>query len=148
MSPEKDKLLCEKYPKIFCDRTNPDNRQTLMCYGFCCDDGWFDLIDTLCMNIQHHCDHSKECTQVVAAQVKEKFGALRYYVEGGDDYVYGLIDMAQSMSNKICETCGNPGIPRSKGWIKTRCDKCEEEHKSLLKKEYTKYIKDQEKRKP
>ena len=47
MSPELDRLLCEKYPKIFRDRYS-DARTTSMRFGFECQDGWFSLIDTLC----------------------------------------------------------------------------------------------------
>lgn len=47
MSPELDRLLCEKYPKVFQDRYS-DARTTAMCFGFQCQDGWFSLIDTLC----------------------------------------------------------------------------------------------------
>ena len=57
-----------------------------------------------------------------AAQVKEKFGGLRFYVDGGDDWVYGAISMAESMSYRTCEVCGAPGVTRGEGWIRTTCD--------------------------
>jgi hypothetical protein len=47
MREELDKQLCEKYPQIFRDR-NGDMRTTLMCWGFECGDGWYNIIDILC----------------------------------------------------------------------------------------------------
>ena len=47
MRRELDEALCAKYPQIFKDR-NGDPRQTLMCFGFECGDGWYGIIDTLC----------------------------------------------------------------------------------------------------
>lgn len=47
MSPELDKILCEKYPLIFKNRWG-DVRETAMCWGFEHGDGWFDILDVLC----------------------------------------------------------------------------------------------------
>ena len=108
-----------------------------MCWGFCVGDGWYDLIDTLCGYIQHHIDHPSmrvveidgknefvrdPIPQVVADQVKEKFGGLRFYFHGGDDYVHGLVDLAEGMSYRLCEECGKPGKLREGGWLRTVCD--------------------------
>ncbi len=144
MKQELDEHLCQKYPKIFKDR-NGDIHETLMCWGFECGDGWYNIIDQLCANIQHHVDWAQEqkekynrgegCSQVVAVQIKEKFGTLRFYTNGGDEQIYGMIRMAESMSAVTCEVCGNSGKLRSGGWIRTLCDSHEEERQ-------TKYAKD------
>lgn len=60
--------------------------------------------------------------QVVAIQVKEKFGGLRFYYSGGDEYIRGLEKMAEAMSYRTCEKCGAPGKPTEGGWIRTLCD--------------------------
>jgi hypothetical protein len=60
--------------------------------------------------------------QVVAVQVKEKFGGLRFYYDGGDSYVEGLVAMAESMSYRTCDVCGNPGKTNNSGWISVRCE--------------------------
>ena len=134
MSPERDKELCERFPQIFKDRSG-DPRATLMCFGFECGDGWFNIIDALCRNINAHVNHKRhqhrdmsddqfaEEHGVVAVQVKEKWGGLRFYVNGSDDYVRGLIDMAEAISFRTCETCGDAGMPRKGGWVRTLCDK-------------------------
>ena len=137
MNQELDEQLCAKYPKIFVNR-NADMRTTAMCWGFECGDGWYNIIDKLCGNIQSHIDWSIKnnawdlekdtknvrsiIPQVVAVQVKEKFGSLRFYYDGGDDYIRGLSVMAESMSMVTCETCGAPGKTRGRGWMYTACD--------------------------
>ena len=132
-----DKKLCEKYPKIFKNR-HGTVQETCMAWGFSHGDGWFDIIDTLCLIIQCHTDSKRkqapfaempddefdETHQPIAAQVKEKFGGLRFYCDNTDDYIQGAISLAESLSYRICETCGSPGIRRSGGWIKTLCDEC------------------------
>jgi hypothetical protein len=123
MKDELDKLLCERYPKMFVNR-NSSMQESCMYWGFECGGGWFDLIDELCDNIQKYIDQNprRNVPQVVVEQVKEKFGTLRFYVSGGDDLTRGMIWFAESMSGRICETCGKPGERRGNGWINTACD--------------------------
>ena len=132
MRDELDLTLCEKYPKIFVDR-HASMTETAMCWGFEHGDGWYQIIDSLCANIQHHIDYNnknfekgytqyKQVPQVVATQVKEKFGTLRFYYDGGDDVIDGMVNMAESWSTVTCEECGTPGTQNSQGWIKTLCE--------------------------
>ena len=72
----------------------------------------------------------KPPTQLVFTQIKEKYGTLRVYYSGGDDFCQGVIDMAESMSSVTCEDCGVPGKAREGGWIRTLCDDCEHEYKT------------------
>jgi len=60
--------------------------------------------------------------QVTLDQVKEKFGTLRFYYSGGDDYVRGMVNMSESMSAVTCETCGNAGELRDEGWYYVSCN--------------------------
>ena len=125
MKQELDDYLCKVYPKLFANRNLPMT-ETCMCWGFECGDGWFNIINHLCQNIQHHLDwknrNGEVVPQVVVDQVKEKFGTLRFYYHGGDDYISGLVSMAESMSGVTCEECGKPGESRNEGWIKVLCD--------------------------
>jgi hypothetical protein len=114
-----DELLCERYRVIFRDRHGAMTA-TAMCWGFACGDGWYALIDTLCAEIQRHVD-AAHVQPVVAVQVKEKFGALRFYTTGGDEYTRGLIWAADAMSAFICEKCGAPAVSSGNGWIVTHC---------------------------
>jgi hypothetical protein len=55
MRQELDKLLCERYPKMMVNRDKPMT-ETCMCWGFDCGDGWFEILNQLMSNIQHHID--------------------------------------------------------------------------------------------
>ena len=147
MRRELDKLLCEKYPKMMINRNLPMT-ETCMCWGFDCGDGWYNILNQLMGNIQHHIDwkekqrnwniewnkeHPDEprvilesIPQVTLDQVKEKFGTLRFYYTGGDDIIDGMVRMAESMSGVTCEGCGNVGERKGGGWVHTYCEPCEE----------------------
>ncbi len=128
MKKELQQELFDKYPKIFAQKDLPMS-QTCMCWGIDCGDGWYTIIDKLCAQIQHHTDQNeyrepeKVVQQLEATQVKEKFGGLRFYYQGGDDYIDGLVSMAESMSYVTCEVCGAPGKRQPGGWIRTLCMK-------------------------
>jgi len=102
-----DDLLCQRSPGIFIDR-HADSTVTGMCWGFCCDDGWFQLIDSLCAAISV-CERVGTSPPVVARQVKEKFGRLRFCFRGGDDEIRRLVCLAEDLSETTCETCGRSG---------------------------------------
>jgi hypothetical protein len=120
MRKELDRALCAKYPEIFRDRYG-DARHTSMCWGFDCGDGWYNIIDSACAVIQHHIN-SGNSTQVVATQVKEKYGTLRFYLDREDEFISAVIAMAETMSGVTCETCGSPGTTRGRGWVRVLCD--------------------------
>lgn len=141
MTEDKNKELVEKFPKLFTGYENP--RGGYYPFWFECSDGWYTLIHELARDIQHHVDHKNDTYtwkvergeakeedrpdyQVRAVQVKQKFGGLRFYVNGGDEYIDGMIAFAESMSYKICESCGNPGKTNRDGWMYTFCDPCRE----------------------
>jgi hypothetical protein len=58
----------------------------------------------------------------VASQVKEKFGGLRFYVNGATDKHWNYISIAENFSYRICEECGSPGKTYTDGWHRTLCD--------------------------
>lgn len=140
MTNELDEYLVNKYPKIFADRYK-DMKETAMCWGFEHDDGWFWLLDQLCSSIQSYIDTNNEyrkldeqIPQVVATQVKEKFGYLNFYFNGGDEYIDGMVSLAESMSQHICERCGTiENVGRTKGsWIFTICKNCYDKDERLV----------------
>ena len=59
MREELDAKLVEKYPLLFKDRYAPMN-ETAMCWGFEIGDGWYQIIDSLCSQIQHYTDWNNE----------------------------------------------------------------------------------------
>ena len=109
------KSMEEKYPKMFAQPYG----------GFAVGEGWWPILQALCSNIQHYLNwknrESEVVPQVVVTQIKEKFGGLRFYYDGGDDRIQGMVSMAESWADKSCEECGAPGTSGGKGWIKTLC---------------------------
>jgi len=131
--------LKEKYPKIL-KNLGGNARETCMSWvhdGISVNDGWLPLLDKLMHCLQFHHDKNGY-PQVVADQIKEKFGTLRFYyhTEENDtnhpykgetrssDYLSGIISFAESMSSMICENCGDHGEITRNGWIKVRCKNC------------------------
>lgn len=98
-----DKIF-DRYPAIFAENNLPRD-ESAMCRGLECDDGWFTLIETLCRVLQAETDHG-EAPQVVATQIKEKFGRLRFRVRNASERQRAMIEFAEAMSESICETCG------------------------------------------
>ena len=76
--------------------------------------------------------------QVTLDQIKEKFGTLRFYYQGGDDTIDGMVRMAESMSGVTCEECGNPGETKGQGWVVTLCEthRAAREEKKLIQQGY------------
>lgn len=130
MDEAKDKELCTKYPNLYRDR-HASKQTTCMCWGFSCGDGWFELIDELSATLEAEIVKLKEQgvpveELPVAAQIKEKFGQLRCYMDYATEEMYDLIDKAEAKSYTICEACGAEGKLRSGDWMRTLCDACEE----------------------
>ncbi|MEX3963340.1 hypothetical protein AB4Y42_14145 [Paraburkholderia sp. EG286B] len=127
MKPELDAKLRADYPLIFSteriadpdDSDEPPVPSPFAAWGFECSDGWYDLLDALCMKLQQATKNG--APQVVVSQVKEKFGRLRFYASGPSDEQTGMIELAEAMSARLCERCGNRGTLIQTGWMRTRC---------------------------
>jgi hypothetical protein len=149
MNTKLQEKLFDKYPKIFGDRSKPKT-ETCMCWGLEVGDGWYSLIDVLCEALTYTYSTSVkvdeedgkrlgiepysgsyyfmvEPPQVIATQVKEKYGTLRFYyreeyskeimslVETGkypdlqniidrySNYIDGVVHFAEIASGRTCE---------------------------------------------
>ena len=82
------------------------------------------------LNDQQFEDVPDRVEYVIAEQVKEKFGTLRFYYRGGDATVDGMVRMAEAMSAFTCEKCGAPAKTANHGgWIGTLCEAHAEEYR-------------------
>ena len=130
MKTELELELVKKYPKILRDYKG-DMMETCMAWGIEHDDGWYKLLDECMAKLQYFCDlcsKDGEEVQVVANQIKEKFGTLSFYtsVYGADniqnDIIDDIIDKAEAKSARTCEVTGEHGEPCKKGgWCRTLC---------------------------
>lgn len=172
MSPELQQKIFDEYPEIFKDRVRPIN-ESCMSFGLEVGDGWYELIDVLCEALTYTFttavevdeedgkrlgiepsrwkdeDKSRyffkvEPPQVVADQVKEKFGTLRFYYhleydkdnislvatkkypqlieinKRYSDYIDGIVHFAEIASGRTCEVTGSEGSMHvRRGWYKT-----------------------------
>ncbi len=116
------------FPKMFSGRYG----------GIAVGAGWFNLLNNTCQIIQSHLDWKPDVPQVVVEQVKEKFGTLRFYYQGGDEYIQGVVALAEHMTGSICEECGAPGTRGGSGWISTLC----ETHRSEREQKRAEYMKE------
>lgn len=125
MREDLEQKLYEAYPTLFQNRTK-SIMESCMGWGIECGSGWYDILDTLCNSITDREDYVIEkdpnYQRIKFDQIKEKFGGLRIYYSGGNEYFAGMISMACELSYKTCEVCGNKGKSNRVGWITTLCD--------------------------
>jgi hypothetical protein len=57
--------------------------------------------------------------------MKEKFGGLRFYTDGHDQVVEGMINMAQYICDNTCQQCGSEqDLGVTSGWVSIMCRTC------------------------
>ena len=115
-------ILSEYEGKIFSDFNNFNCHQELTSTG----PGWWGIIDHLVEDL------FKLGWNGRLAQVKEKFGTLRFYIGTGSDEIFERIHEAEVESSKTCEMCGDLGSTDSNthGWIKTLCPDCSDKNRT------------------
>lgn len=86
--------------------------------GFECGNGWAGLINSTLNKL------AVDCPEARIAQVKEKLGGLRIYLEDKlDEHAKAIIRRTEESSLHVCETCGDAGKRiASDGWVRVRCE--------------------------
>ena len=113
MKKELQDELFKKYPKIL-KQKDLSHKETCMYRGIECPDKWYDIIDILCEQIQSYVSRMqnpviqrksliprRDFPDIEALQIKEKFGELKFYVNCNNEFINGLIKMAESVIKKI-----------------------------------------------
>jgi len=147
MKDELTQKLAQKYPTIFTELGSTP-QQSCMAFGIECGDGWYDLLDVLCESLTYLYETGSiggdqryapmDPPKVIATQIKEKFGTLRFYyrlslsdqvkdlqkqaetdpilassidkwISDYIRYIDGIIHMAEYMSARTCECTGFKG---------------------------------------
>lgn len=113
MNIDNTKKLIEAAPSLYGDS-----------FYFECGDGWFDILLQASIDLEREIQAypKEERENVVALQVKEKYGTLRFYISYYTEELDEIIQRAESQSACTCETCGQSGKLRGSFWLYTACD--------------------------
>ena len=93
-------------------------------------EGWRNAFGIkMCDEIKEELIRCKYLDEYRVVQVKEKFGALRWYDYGVPDgcRVPDIINTYEKISAYTCIRCGKPATKISNGWICPWCDDCAKE---------------------
>ncbi len=125
MNQENTLKLLNAFPGLYRGFYKPMT-ETCMCCGFECADGWFQIIWDLSVAIEGEArkEGRTESNWPEVAQVKEKYGTLRFYMHDASDVMFDLAQEAEEKSGHACETCGAPGQTYDDAWINTSCAPC------------------------
>lgn len=88
--------------------------------------GWTSLVEVLAVAIQVEIDKLPYDTRSLytVTQIKEKFGALRFYMSHATPEMCKILNYAEDESTTVCDVCGGEGQLRGTNeWLRTRCDK-------------------------
>lgn len=134
-------LMALAYPELM-EKSNDSE--------FYIENGWIDIIDTLfsviCADYKQAYyqwdgaikyprgdnDYENECFARMQNEkeklpkivlIKEKYGTMRVYVDGGNEKIHAAIMFAETISSVTCEKCGNKGFLSGDWWQKTYCEK-------------------------
>lgn len=95
--------------------------------------------DSMCDEIQSEyellSEEEKEYFKIT--EIKEKFGGLRFYIAGGTEKMYDIIDKYEDFSYTVCIDCGKPATWQSMGYILYFCDDCKRKNDSTSNSEST-----------
>lgn len=119
MKKELQQQLKDNYPSLF---NRESDCKSLRPFAIECGDGWYDFLDNICAAIMDLNPSDKVCF----AEIKEKFGALRIYVNDSCPAISDILDCAERSSMKICEDCGvcENVTTDGKSWVKSLCPVC------------------------
>ena len=94
----------ERFPILFQDRTKPMT-ETCICFGIECPIGWYHILEQLCTILEFY---NMEFTKnygiaIVADQVKEKFGTLRFYYTPRDVNKDGVAESLMDCEERVSD---------------------------------------------
>ena len=142
MRQDLEKYLVKKFPLCFGD-INKGPKESLMCFGCECGNGWYKIIKEACQKaepiIAKWIEENKNDPNFSMdwapkfIQIKEKYGTLRLYFTTYPDGFDEIETEAEKKSETTCERCGKEGKLRGQGWIYTSCLKhCKEQDRDNL----------------
>ena len=144
MSPDLRNKLIEGFPNLYRERPGRAdlNHPGVVRWGFDVEDGWYDIIYRLSQTLEamilalpdvileglYPTPERRE--EFYAAQVKEKFGGLRFYMKRCTNEMRAAISQAEEEAKATCIYCGEPGTTKDGfQWHGPSCDIC---HRRML----------------
>jgi hypothetical protein len=153
-----DKDIIAEYSDFFRDINN--KQKSNMRFGFCCDVGWYPIVEEALEKI----DQLEHADFIEITQVKEKYGSLQVYYRIREEFklkyasnifkriyynikgfdidaettrfiteVDSIIASARSRAVETCELCGKHTMNKrlSDYWVKTVCKSCHQVFESF-----------------
>lgn len=129
---EENKKLCERYPFLIPRSWTGEPIKDYAYEWTYLDDipeGWKKAFGVqMCEELRNILIEADYLDKYQLAQVKEKFGCLRWYDNGYpesiDDKYNAWLTKYEALSRETCICCGKPGKMRHDGWISPWCDEC------------------------
>lgn len=127
-------MLEERFPLLYKDM-HGDVMKTCMAFGIETGPGWYPLIynmseklELLIRALKADPEYDNEYLPC-AAQVKEKYGTLRFYMTYETYDISEVITEGEGKSHTTCMLCGDDRgkIVDARGWLYTLCDECKAE---------------------
>lgn len=126
----KNKRLCKRYPFLILRdwKDNPITDYSITELDYM-PEGWRRAFGIqMCEEIRTILIKRNYLNDYRIAQIKEKFGGLRWYDEGAPASIYrelqDIIDKYEELSYRTCIRCGRPATKISQGWVSPFCDRC------------------------
>lgn len=112
MNEERRNKIVDDHPLLFKHRTY-----------FACGDGWLDIIERLADQIEPMLQKVDKDDILIpsCADVKEKYGGLRFYMYFETKEMDELIYNAEKESRVTCEVSGMSGTMNNGPWYQTLC---------------------------
>lgn len=127
----KDKMVAD-CPLIFRKSPPPtEGQKRRRGFYFEIGRGWYEPVRKACLALERIAENMDAPDpdgdgldlRPRALQIKEKFGGLRFYLNGSAPGADEIVQIAEEECAKICEKCGAPGQRRDDlGWVTTLCD--------------------------
>lgn len=131
-----NKKLIERYP-FLCPQHSLSETHPTDFESTVLDDmpvGWRTAFgEDLCKEIMEELVRNNCVDSYQILQIKEKYGELRWYSQGGTDRIHReIVPKYEKLSRRICIQCGQPATLVSIGWISPWCAACAEKKPKIL----------------
>ena len=128
-SQKENKQLCEQYPFLLPRNRWTDEIPKDFDYSYteldAMPDGWRKAFGLqMCEELKQELIRINKMDEFRIAQIKEKFGELRFYTNWVTDEIEAIINKYTKLSRKTCINCGKPATVITTGWISPFCNDC------------------------